>query len=180
LICEDIAVVVTETYSGTSTARAGGRPPSGGRGRLPGRRLRIRFSKFTVGSVVSTLLSQVTLTGLYGLGMANATAAAVLAFIAGAIPAFIINWWWTWGRHGRPALVRELVPYLAVIIGGGLAATLLSTVTDHALAPLVTDRAWRTVALNAAYLSSYALLFVVKFALLDRIFRGRPAGATAA
>jgi putative flippase GtrA len=171
-------VVVTETYSGTGTAgnhRTSVRRRPDWRRVLPGQRLRVRFSRFTVGSVVSTLLSQATLTGLYGLGMANATEAAVVAFVAGAIPNFLINWRWTWGRHGRPALVRELVPYLAVIIGGGVTATLLTTVTDRMMGPLVTDRAWHTVVLDVAYLSSYALLAVAKFALLDRILRDRPA-----
>lgn len=176
-------MVGTRTYSGTDAAskdRTGvrpllGWPPIGWRQVLSGERLRVRFSRFTVGSGVSTLLSQVTLTGLYGLGMANAPSAAVLAFVAGAIPNALINWRWTWGRHGRPTVVRELMPYLAVTVGGGVAATLLTTAADRALAPLVTDRAWHTVVLDLAYLSSYAALFVVKFALLDRILRDRPA-----
>jgi putative flippase GtrA len=142
---------------------------------LPGRTLGLRFSKFTAGSVFSTLLSQVALTGLYGWGHVNVTIASLVAFVVGAIPNFLINWKWTWGRNGKPALVRELVPYIAVIVGGGLAATALTTLTDHVLAPLVTDRAWRTVTLDAAYLASYALLFVVKFALLNKVFGTRKA-----
>ena len=113
---------------------------------------------------------QVALTGLYGYGHVNVTIASLVAFVVGAIPNFLINWKWTWGRNGRPALVRELVPYIAVIVGGGLAATALTTLTDHVLAPLITDRAWRTVFLDGAYLASYALLFVVKFALLNKVF----------
>lgn len=139
----------------------------------------MRFSKFTAGSLLSTLLSQGALTGLFWLGGVNATTASLVAFVVGAIPNFLINWKWTWGRSGRPALVAELLPYLAVIIGGGLAATGLTTLTDHVLAPLVTDRGWRTVTLDLAYLASYALLFVVKFALLDRVF-GRRRTAEAA
>jgi len=123
-----------------------------------------------VGSVAATLLSQLTLTGLFWLGGVNATTASLMAFVAGAIPNFVLNWKWTWGRSGRPALLRELVPYLAIIIGGGLAATALTTLTDHVLAPLVTDRGARTLVLDAAYLSSYAVLFVLKFALMDRVF----------
>jgi putative flippase GtrA len=131
----------------------------------------VRFSKFAAGSVAATLLSQLTLTGLFWLGGVNATTASLVAFVAGAIPNFIVNWKWTWGRSGRPALLRELLPYIAIIVGGGLAATALTTLTDHVLAPLVTDRGARTITLDIAYLSSYAILFVLKFALLDRVFR---------
>jgi putative flippase GtrA len=131
----------------------------------------VRFSKFAAGSVAATLLSQLTLTGLFWLGGVNATTASLVAFVAGAIPNFIVNWKWTWGRSGRPALLRELLPYIAIVVGGGLAATALTTLTDHVLAPLVTDRGARTITLDIAYLSSYAILFVLKFALLDRVFR---------
>jgi putative flippase GtrA len=165
-------VVATETYSGTGS-KPSARERTGWSRWLPGRRLRVRFSKFAVGSVAATVLSQVTLTGLFWLGGVNATTASLVAFVAGAIPNFVVNWKWTWGRSGRPALVRELLPYVAIVVGGGLAATALTTLTDHVLAPLITDRGARTITLDIAYLSSYAVLFVLKFALLDRVFRGR-------
>jgi putative flippase GtrA len=166
-------VVATETYSRTGSTAPGARKRTGWSRWLPGRRLRVRFSRFAAGSVAATLLSQLTLTGLFWLGGVNATTASLVAFVAGAIPNFIVNWKWTWGRSGRPALLRELLPYTAIIVGGGLAATALTTLTDHVLAPLVTDRGARTITLDIAYLSSYAILFVLKFALLDRVFRNR-------
>lgn len=164
-------VVATETYSRTTGSTTGARTRTGWSRWLPGRRLRIRFSKYTAGSIGSTALSQLTLTGLFWLGGVNATTASLVAFVAGAIPNFILNWKWAWGRSGRPAFVRELLPYLAIVIGGGLAATGLTTLTDHLLAPLLTDRGARTIVLDVAYLGSYAALFLLKFALMDRVFR---------
>jgi putative flippase GtrA len=139
----------------------------------------MRFSRYTIGSVAATALSQLTLTGLFWLGGVNATTATLVAFVAGAIPNFVLNWKWAWGRSGRPALLRELLPYIAIIVGGGLIATALTTLTDHELAPLITDRGMRTVLLDVAYLASYGVLFVVKFALLDKVFRGRKPTETA-
>ena len=115
-------MVATETYSGTGS-KPGARERTGWSRWLPGRRLRVRFSKFAAGSVAATVLSQLTLTGLFWLGGVNATTASLVAFVAGAIPNFVVNWKWTWGRSGRPALVRELLPYIAIVVGGGLAAT---------------------------------------------------------
>jgi len=166
-------VVATETYSRTGSTAPGARGRTGRSRWLPDRLLRVRLSRFAAGSVAATLLSQLTLTGLFWLGGVNATTASLVAFVAGAIPNFIVNWKWTWGRSGRPALLRELLPYIAIIVGGGLAATALTTLTDHVLAPLLTDRGARTITLDVAYLSSYAILFVLKFALLDRVFRTR-------
>lgn len=144
------------------------------------RRLGVRFSRYTAGSLLSTVLSQATLTAVYGLGGTGATTAAVLAFVAGAVPNFALNWRWTWGRAGRPALVRELLPYLAIVVGGGLAATGLTALADHLLGPALAGRGLRTIALNLVYLGSYALFFVVKFALLDRVLGGRAAPSASA
>jgi putative flippase GtrA len=168
-------VVVTEGYSSTAGGTTPARRRAGWRRVLPSRTAGVRFSKFTLSSIVSTALSQLALTGLYGLGHANATVATVVAFVVGAIPNFLINWKWTWGRNGRPALVRELVPYLTIIVIGGLAATGLTTLSDHELAPLITNHAWRTVTLDVTYLASYAVLFVVKFALLNKVVARKPA-----
>jgi putative flippase GtrA len=166
-------VVVSETYSSTPGPSASARKRTGWARWLPNRALGLRFSRFTAGSIFSTLLSQVALTGLYGWGHANATVASLVAFVVGAIPNFVINWKWTWGRDGKPALVRELLPYVGIIVGTGLLATGLTTLTDHVLAPLIVNHAWRTVTLDVAYLASYAVLFVLKFALLDRVFGRR-------
>lgn len=162
-------MVVTDTFSTTTGEPARARQ-STWRRLLPTRTIGIRFSKFTAGSVFSTLLSQLTLTGLFWLGHTTALVASLVAFVVGAVPNFVINWKWTWSRNGRPAIVRELLPYLVIIIAGGFAATGITTLTDHILAPLVTNRGWRTVTLDAAYLASYAALFVVKFALLNKVF----------
>jgi putative flippase GtrA len=165
----------------TDTTAASARPaPEPGERRsrwpswLPSRLTSVRFSIFTVGSVCSTLISQLVLTLVYWAGGHGAALASVLAFIAGAIPNFLINWRFTWGRRGRPQLAGELLPYLAIIIGGGLAATALTTAADHLLTPLLAARGDRTILLDAVYLASYALFFVVKFALLNKVFsRGR-------
>lgn len=171
-------MVVTETLSTTTGEPARGRQ-STWRRLLPSRTIGVRFSKFTAGSIFSTVLSELTLTGLYGIFHSTATVASVAAFIVGAIPNAIINWKWTWSRNGRPSIMREVLPYIVIIVAGGLAATRITSLTDHLLAPLVTNHALRTIALNVAYLFSYALLFVIKFALLNKVF-GRKATAKAA
>jgi putative flippase GtrA len=176
-----VAVTLTDTRVAAARAQAA---PTAGHSRWPGwlpnRLLSIRFSIFTAGSVCSTLLSQLVLTAVYWGGGEGAAYASVLAFAAGAIPNFLINWHVTWGRRGRPALLGELAPYLAIVIGGGLAATALTTLADHLLTPLLAGRGDRTIALDLVYLSSYALFFVVKFALLNKVMtRRKPAESTA-
>lgn len=148
------------------------------RNRLAHHRVVGRFARFAGASVVATVISQLVLMGLYGLGRVDATLAGIGAFIAGAIPNFLINRHWAWGRRGKPRVFREMLPYLVVIATGGIASTALVTLADSLLQPVLTTRGWRTVALDGVYVASYALLFVIKFALLDRFVfnarRGRP------
>lgn len=154
--------------------RSAGRTGSTGRaGAGRWRQLGYRLGTFAAGSVVSTIVSQVTLAAVYWLGGTSATTASVVAFIAGAIPNFIVSWRWTWRRQGRPELIRELVPYVMVSIGGLFAATALTTLGDKLVAPLLNGRGEQTVGLAFVYFGSNGLLFLVKFAVLDRVLSNR-------
>jgi putative flippase GtrA len=166
VIGEDDGVVSTETYltSADETAQAPRR-----RRWLPSRRLIARLGQFAVGSVVSTIVSQATLTGFYYWGHATALESSAAAFVAGAIPAFLINWHWTWSRKGRPAMLTELVPYFLITLTGGLAATGLTTLADKLINPLIEGRGGRSLVLDCAYLGSYGVFVLLKFTLLDRL-----------
>ena len=115
---------------------------------LPGRRLVARLGQFAVGSVVSTIVSQATLFGFYNWVHATAWESSAAAFVAGAIPAFLINWHWTWSRTGKPALFTELLPYLLITFTGGLAATGLTTLADKLINPLIEGRGGRSLVLG--------------------------------
>jgi putative flippase GtrA len=169
VIGEDDSVVSTETSQNSARRRW-----------LPSRRLFARLGQFAVGSVVSTAVSQATLTGLYYWGHTTALEASAAAFVAGAIPAFLINWHWTWSRTGRPALLTELLPYLMITLTGGIAATGLTTLADKLINPLIEGRGERSLVLDCAYLGSYGAFVLLKFTLLDRLMtRKRRQAATA-
>ncbi|GDY29798.1 GtrA family protein [Gandjariella thermophila] len=146
-----------------------------------GDRLVPRFARYAGASALSTLASQLTLAGLYGLGRTTAGVAGVLAFVAGAVPNYLLNRYWTWRRRGRPPVRGELLPYVAVIVANGLVAVALTIAVGHLVEPLVHARPVRAVLLGVTYQSSYAVMFVVKFAVLDRlVFRRGPAPGGAA
>jgi putative flippase GtrA len=128
---------------------------------------------------VATVLSQVTLIGTLWLGV-DATLASLVAFVAGAVPNYLISRKWAWGRSGKPDVRRELVPYLVVIVASGLAAVGLTTVTDWLITPLTLPHVLWVALLDLAYISSYVALFVIKFTLLDRLVFGRGRGHTPA
>jgi hypothetical protein len=68
---------------------------------------------------------------------------------------------------------HELLPYLAIITFSGLVAIGITTGVDRLLGGTIDDHAVRTAILAATFTISYLPLFVLKFALLDRLVFGR-------
>ncbi len=130
------------------------------------------FTRFAAGTAVSTACSQLAFVLLFGVLEASATVSGAVAFVAGAVPNFLIHRFWTWQRRGPVGMRRELLPYLAVIIFSGLVAIGVTAGVDRLIGATINDRALRTVVLVVAFNTSYLPLFILKFALLDRLVFG--------
>ncbi len=156
----------------TAPARAARTPP----GRLPGKALR-----YVGGSVVAAGCSEVTLVVLYGLLHVAPGPSSVLAWVAGAVPNYWLNRSWTWRRRGRPDLRREVLPYVAVIATTLLLAVVATAAVDRWSRDAATGSTARVVLVAGTFLAVYVAVFVLRFALLDRLFtrldRDRPATA---
>ena len=140
--------------------------------RLARSRLARLFTRFAAGTVISTACSQLTLVLLFGVLDASAAVSGAVAFVAGAIPNFLIHRFWTWRRSGPVRMRRELMPYLAVITFSGLVAVGITTGVDRLLGGAIADHALRTAVIAIVYGLSYLPVFVLKFALLDRLVFG--------
>ncbi|MEA5361406.1 GtrA family protein [Amycolatopsis sp., V23-08] len=138
-----------------------------------------RLGRAAATSVAATVVSQVVLLAVLATGGA-AVLASTLAWAAGAVLNFVVTRRWVWGRTGRPRVRRELLPYLAVIGLGGLASIGLTTLSGSLLTPLNLPHVWWVVLVDGAYVASYALVFVVKFTLLDKLVFGRDAARATA
>lgn len=141
------------------------------------RALVARAGKAMSVSVLTTGLSAsllVALTAFVGMAAASAN---VVATLAGTGPSYALNRRWVWRRDGRSSLRREVVPFWALSIAG----LVLSTIAVAKVAEL--GAGWsgsaRAVALPLANLSAFGALWLVQFALLDRVlFRGAVGAAT--
>jgi putative flippase GtrA len=140
--------------------------------RLARSRVARLFTRFAAGTVVSTACSQLTLIVLFGMLDASVAVSGGVAFVAGAIPNFLIHRFWTWRRSGPVGMRRELMPYLAVITFSGLVAVGITTGVDRLLGGAIADHALRTAVIAVVYGLSYLPVFVLKFALLDRLVFG--------
>ncbi|CAA9435621.1 MAG: hypothetical protein AVDCRST_MAG35-2888 [uncultured Quadrisphaera sp.] len=141
-------------------------PPAPGAGGLRGKLLR-----YAGGSGVAAVCSEVAFLLLYGPLGASPGVASVVGWLAGAVPNYWLNRSWTWRRRGRPSLRREVLPYVAIILATVALAVGATSAVHAATAGAVTG-AWRVVLVNGTFLAVYALVFVLRYALLDRLFRG--------
>lgn len=133
-----------------------------------------RVLKYATGSVIAAGCSEAGFLIAFGLLHTGSTVASVLGWLSGAVPNYFLNRSWTWQRKGRHDLLREVLPYAAIVLAiVGLAS--LSTHYASVLAPTVTDTHWLGVLIvGGVFLGTYAVLFVGRFLLLDLLFRGRP------
>jgi putative flippase GtrA len=123
-------------------------------------------------SVVATATSLVTLTALVGTRLLAPAAANVVATCVGMIPSFELNRRWVWRRTGRPSLTRQIVPFVVL----SLAGLFLSTAAVQVAASYADRAGWShavtTLAVIAANLTAFGLLWIAQFVILDRfLFR---------
>ena len=133
-----------------------------------------RLVKFAAVSVVAVVVSQVTLLITFGLLHWEARPANLAAFVMSTIPSFELNRRWTWRRSGRTHLRRELVPFWVLAFAGLVASDQATRFAAAASADLA-SRTSRTLVVMFASLTTYGVLWLVKFALLDRlVWHARP------
>jgi putative flippase GtrA len=126
-----------------------------------------RMSRCLVVSVGTTLLSAAVLVALaLGAGV-PAGSANVIAVCCGIAPSYLANRHWVWGRTGRGDLVREAMPFWALSLAGLVASTVAVSIVASAAAGWSTSA--RAIALPLANLSVFGALWLLQFALLDKV-----------
>jgi putative flippase GtrA len=79
----------------------------------------------------------------------------------GAVPNYLINRYWTWQKSGPNRLATEVLPFWIMTLLGLLVSTAFVAYADHR---------WGTPgAILLASMSGFALLWVAKFFVLDRL-----------
>ncbi len=132
-----------------------------------------RITRYTLGSVVAAATSAVVFALLYVLG-ASTTVCSVTAFVAGAIPNWVLNRRWAWKVQGRIAIGREVVAYVVVSVLTLVATTEATAWTQRQVQSLPAHQGIRVALVTGSYLAVFAILFVARFAVYEFwIFSGR-------
>ena len=136
--------------------------------RLARSRFAVKVTRYAIGSIVALLTSVIVFALLLDAGFGT-TADAVLAFIAGAVPNWILNRRWAWERTGEMDVAREIVGYTLISVfalaassaGTGWVNTLVNDQLTH-------EHALRVLLVTLAYVVIQGLLFIAKFIAYDR------------
>ena len=135
--------------------------------------LGVRITRYTIGSIVAAATSGVVFALLYVFGVGTTTC-SVIAFVAGAIPNWILNRRWAWAIKGRVAFGREIVAYVIVSVLTLLATSAATAWTQHHVQGIPSHYGIRVFLVTGSYLAVFAVLFVARFAIYEHwIFSGR-------
>lgn len=135
----------------------------------------VKLIKYAGVSVISTIVSQVTLLLVFGVfRLMSEVPANILANVLATIPSYTLNRRWVWGKGGKSHFWREVVPFW-VLSFIGLAFSSLAVwlagdfARNHGLSHAATS-----LLVNAANLFSFALLWIVKFVIYNKLFHVDP------
>lgn len=132
-----------------------------------------KMLRYGTGAIVATVCSQATFLVLYGRLDASTTVSSVCAWFAGAVPNYVMNRSWTWGRRGRPSVSRELAPYAAIVLGTLCLAIVATSTGAAVLSRTSISESTQTFLVSAIYFMTYAVMFVFRFLMFDRLFTPR-------
>lgn len=134
----------------------------------------VKLFKYASVSLISTVVSQVVLLILFGKLGVPAVAANIVANIVATVPSYVLNRRWVWGKGGKSHLWREVVPFWVLSFIGlafsSLAVWLASEFAHHHHLSHPTT----TLLVNGANLLSFAILWIVKFVIYNKLFHIDP------
>jgi putative flippase GtrA len=131
------------------------------------------FVRYAAGSVVAFGCSEVVLIGAYTLFSVGARTSAILAWVAGAVPNYILNRRWAWRKKGRATFLRETLPYWVITLGTAAFAVAATSLADGWVHRSVSGRGEQSLLFGGVYFLAYGVVFVVKFLLFDKLVFGK-------
>ncbi len=133
-----------------------------------------KLVKYALGSLVALISSIIVFAVMDWLGIRTGLDSAG-AFVAGAIPNWLLNRKWAWQMDGRVEWMREIVAYFVISILVWAASTWATGHTQNwAHRHISPGDGLQILVTTAAYVLVQAVFFVVKFVIYDKwVFAGQ-------
>jgi putative flippase GtrA len=132
-----------------------------------------KVTRYAIGSVVALVTSIVVFAVAYVAGCST-TVCSITAFVAGAVPNWVLNRRWAWQISGQVAFMREIVGYVVISLLALVASSAATGWTQTQVQGIPAHHGLRVLIVTASYVAVQALLFVAKFIVYERwVFSGR-------
>jgi putative flippase GtrA len=143
----------------------------------------LKLWRYGAGSVVAFVTSVVVYYVCFSFAHLGAIGSTWVAFVAGAIPNWVLNRRWAWEKRGREGVARESALYVLVSIVSLVASSVATKAT--ALAVVHTNHTARDLLVTFSYMASVVVLSVLKYLVYDRFVfvdkrKARAAGSAGA
>ncbi|HWE10608.1 MAG TPA: GtrA family protein [Solirubrobacteraceae bacterium] len=124
-----------------------------------------RITRYTIGSLVAFVTSAVVFPVML-ITTGSTTWSSVTAFVAGAIPNWVLNRRWAWKIRGKVNFWREIFAYVVISLIQ-LAATSWTTGWTHRHIATSAPHGLRALIVDAAYCLVFVIMFAGKFAVYE-------------
>jgi len=136
-----------------------------------------KVTRYAIGSVIALVTSIVVFALLYVIGAGHdpsTTVCSIAAFVAGAVPNWILNRRWAWQISGQVAFLREIVGYVVVSLLALVSSSVATGWTQSQVQGIPAHHGLRVLIVTASYVAVQAILFVAKFVVYEHwVFSGR-------
>jgi putative flippase GtrA len=131
-----------------------------------------KIFRYSMVSVISTAVSLVTITIVYGvLHLWGEVASTVFGNAVATFPSYWLNRKWAWGKHGRSHFLKEVVPFWTAAAAGIAFSIVGAALARHVAIKYQLDHFETTLVVLAANVMSFAIFWVVKLMLFNRMFK---------
>jgi putative flippase GtrA len=128
--------------------------------------------RYSGASIISVLLGLLILGVNIDIFHMSPTLANVVAIAVCIVPSFELNRRWVWRQQGKSEM-GEFLPFCILSVAGLVLSTLaVRYAGDHSAG---FSNPWHTVVVDGANLCAYAVLWVARYFVLDRVFTPRAA-----
>ena len=134
-----------------------------------------KITRYAIGSVIALATSIVVFALMYvALGGKHTTICSIGAFIAGAIPNWILNRRWAWKIRGQVSIMREIVGYILISIAVLVLSSAATGWTSSEVQSIPAHHGIRVLLVTASYVAVQFFFFGVKYIVYEHwVFSGR-------
>lgn len=134
-----------------------------------------KLIRFTAASGITTAVSLSTILLVYGFHIISGIYTATLfGNVVAIVPSYYLTRMWAWGKRGRSHWRKEVLPYWLMSFAGIAFSLLGATWVKGIVHAYDLDHTIDTLLVAGMNLASFAVFWVLKILLFNRIFHTHP------